>query len=413
MSSKAISAQPTRKALFVLAVCLLVILTFFFWKSFQNGQALFSNDGPLGAQSAGHFKLPGAFFGIWNSLYWLGSEAGSFTPNITGLELFLLGPVGYTNFHGFVALFLLGFCSWLFFYQLRFNAVTCVLAALAAAFNMNFVSNLGWGLSSRALSLAMAFLALAAIESSFRGRSIIKIILAGLATGMSVSEGGDNGAIFSLFVAAFAFVRTWAEEGPAGERIVKGLGRVGIMAACAAVLAAQTLNIFVEVAVKGIVGTEQKQLTPEQQWDWATQWSLPKKETLRVIIPGIYGYKTQSGDGSQYWGGVGRDSRWTPEYGQNGARSSGAGEYAGVLVVLLALWALGQSIRSTGSPYSTVERRMIWFWAVAAVVALGFAWGRYAPFYRIVFSLPYFSAVRNAMKFMHPFHLCLMVLFAF
>jgi hypothetical protein len=376
MSAYSSPRPVARKAFLSLLAFLFIILLFLFWKSFQPGEALFSNDGPLAAQTAATLKTPDAFFGIWNNLYWLGSDGGSFTPNVTGLILFLLGPYKYTNFHAFIALFLLGVCSWVFFRQMRFNPTVCILAALAATLNMNFVSNVGWGLSSRALSLAMAFLALAAIESSFRGRAFIKIILAGLATGMSVSEGGDNGAIFSLFIAAFAFFRTWASETSVGARIGKGLGRVILMAACAAILAAQTLNIFVDTAVKGIVGVEQQARTPEEQWNWATQWSLPKSETLRVIIPGIYGYKMDTPEGGQYWGGVGRDARWKPEFGLDGARSSGAGEYAGVLVVLLSIWAMLQSFRSTGSPYTPIERRMIWFWTIAAFLALGFAWLR-------------------------------------
>jgi hypothetical protein len=47
------------------------------------------------------------------------------------------------------------------------------------------------------------------------------------------------------------------------------------------------------------------------------------------------------------------------------------------------------------------------------LVALLFAWGRHAPFYKIVYSLPYFSTIRNPIKFMHMFHLCLLILFAF
>ena len=172
---------------------------------------------------------------------------------------------------------------------------------------MNFFSNAAWGLSSRALSLGMTFLALAAVQSSLRGRAWLKTGLAGLAIGMSILEGGDNGAIFSLFVAAYTvcLVLFQKPELPWPARLGQGLGRVALMAVCAAVLAAQSLNLFVDVAVKDIVGAQQDTRTKEQQWDWATQWSLPKLETLRVIIPGLYGYRMDTPDGGQYWGAVG------------------------------------------------------------------------------------------------------------
>src|SRR5262245_8308218 len=56
---------------------------------------------------------------------------------------------------------------------------------------------------------------------------------------------------------------------------------------------------------------------------------------------------------------------------------------------------------------------MIWFWSVASLVALALAWGRHAPFYVLLYQAPCFSTIRNPMKFMHPFHLCLMILFAY
>lgn len=56
---------------------------------------------------------------------------------------------------------------------------------------------------------------------------------------------------------------------------------------------------------------------------------------------------------------------------------------------------------------------MIWFWSAAGVVALLLSWGRYAPFYQFVYALPYLSTIRNPMKFMHPLHMVLMILFAY
>ncbi len=404
---EAANGKNPNRSVFLLIAFLGVVSVLLFWPSFKRNQTLFSNDGPLAVQANPSYQLPAAFTGVWVDQHWLGMHGGHFSPNLTGLMRFLLSPLLYTNFHAAIAIVFLGVCAWIFFRQVKFGPWVSCLAALAAAFNTNFVSNAGWGLSSRALSLAMIFLALAAIESSFRRHAIIKTILAGLAIGMSISEGGDNGAIFSLFVAAFAFVRTLLQDGAVGARIAKGVGRVVLMAAFAAVLAAQILNLFVDVAVKGIVGTQQDEMTREQKWDWATMWSLPKSETLRVIIPGLYGYRMDTPEGGQYWGRVGQQP------GVETSRYSGAGEYAGVLVVLIGVFAIAQSFRRTNSPYSELERRMVWFWGAAAVLAMLLGWGRHAPFYQFVYALPYFSTIRNPMKFFHPLHLALMILFAY
>jgi hypothetical protein len=41
------------------------------------------------------------------------------------------------------------------------------------------------------------------------------------------------------------------------------------------------------------------------------------------------------------------------------------------------------------------------------------SWGYHAPFYKLVYSLPYFSTIRNPMKFMHPGHMILIILFGY
>ena len=62
----------------------------------------------------------------------------------------------------------------------------------------------------------------------------------------------------------------------------------------------------------------QRAAAKERQWTFLTQWSLPKMETLRIVIPGLYGYrldtprpydgnKLRSLDGGNYWGSMGQD----------------------------------------------------------------------------------------------------------
>ena len=420
-SSSQSGANRNSKGYLVLAASLGAILMILFFRSFIPHQALFSNDGPLGVQMAEPYRMPGSFFGMWNDLFWLGSDSGSFLPNIYGTSLLIFGPKGYTNFHVLIGLMILGLCAACFFRQLGFKPLVCILGGLAAALNGNFFSNACWGLSSRATSLGMTFLALAAIESGLKSRPILKSILAGLAIGMSICEAGDNGAIFSLFVASYASFRTVFRDGPVGQKLAKAVGKVAVMAVFAALLAAQTLNIFVGTAVKGIAGMEQQAQSKEVRWGWATQWSLPKMEMLRVVIPGLYGYLVNSPDGAEYWGWVGEtpgweenhnDPQWVQTHG-NLPRHSGAGEYGGVLVVLVALWGLAWSKRNSGNTYSESERKQIWFWGLMALMAMLLAWGRWAPFYQFVYALPYFSTIRNPMKFMHPFHMALMILFAY
>ncbi|HJO10182.1 MAG TPA: YfhO family protein, partial [Verrucomicrobiota bacterium] len=91
-------------------------------------------------------------------------------------------------------------------------------------------------------------------------------------------------------------------------------------------------------------------------------------------------------------------------------RHSGSGEYAGIIVVLLAVWALFFAMQKRANIYSPTERRMILFWTVLAVVSLLLAYGRHALFYQLIHQLPFFDTMRNPIKFLHPMHLGLIVL---
>src|SRR5205823_12213884 len=118
-----------------------------------------------------------------------------------------------------------------------------------------------------------------------------KTALAGLAVGLGVMEGFDVGAIFSLFTAAFAFLSVMATRETLGKRIATGAATIALMAICAGLIAAQAVRSLFSTQAKGIVGTAQDEDTKRQRWDAATVGSLPKAETLRVVIPGLFGYR--------------------------------------------------------------------------------------------------------------------------
>jgi hypothetical protein len=247
-------------------------------------------------------------------------------------------------------------------------------------------------------------------------------------------------------------------------------------------MAAYAIVGLVGAAVQGISGTQQDVQTKAMKWDFATQWSLPKRETLSLIIPGLFGDRVDFGDERAYWGGMGRDASWdrfyneklqpgdtvalavpgangvarfqinnngdlalpstapvkaagmtrgelqsylstTPlkgaavEYAQGFMRHTGRGFYFGLLVVILGLWASLQSFRKQDSVFSLPERKMIWFWSVAALISLVAAHGRFSPlrgfYYWIYTILPYSSTVRSPEKFLHVMNLSVLVLFGY
>jgi hypothetical protein len=187
-----------------------------------------------------------------------------------------------------------------------------------------------------------------------------------------VFESFDVGGIFSLYVALFVMAATLIrEKRPLGLQFAKGAGLLGVLALSAALMAGHALSNLMGTEGKA-AAQQQQQLTPEQKWDFATQWSLPKSETLRLAVPGLFGYRLDSEEGSRYWGSVGQSPGWKPGMGGL-ARHSGYGIYAGMLVLLVCLWVLFQALRGEEGEFNSADRRWVFFWIVLIIISVLFA----------------------------------------
>jgi hypothetical protein len=447
--------------LLLLAGVLGAALAVLFYKSFQPHQVLFANDGPLGAMLAECNRLPGRFFGTWRNISWIGSEAPSAAPSLSAILMTIFPPALFLKIYAPATLFFVGFSAWVFFRQLEFNPAVCVLGGIAAGLNMHFLSTACWGLGAWNMSAGMIFLALAALSSKSIKPIWAKAVLAGLAVGLNLIEGFDVGAIMSIYVGIFVLFRAFSQESGLAGKTLRGILTEVLVVCFAGLIAAHTISSLVGTQIEGVTGTQQDTETKERRWDFATQWSLPKLETLRLVTPGVFGYllaqnMTEQDKSAGYWGLVGQDPRivalksedpqvrakvvaqisqisplWPKE--QTGmdssdrhtreaaaadiiqrlgfiARHTGTGEYAGVLVALLAVFALANSCRGPNTPFSPTERRAVWFWAGAALFSILAAWGRHGFLYSFLYRLPYFSTIRNPIKFLHPFHVIWLIL---
>src|SRR6266536_1551214 len=319
--SSALPNTARRRDFLVLVLCLVAVLSILFHKSFEPEQIVFSNDGPLGPNRAQAEYALSHFRGYWQNLNWLGLEYPGFFCDVSSFLMASLntvspdfGPVLFAKIFAPFGVFLLGLSAWFLFRQLRFRPWVCVLGGLATALNTVAFSTACWGLPTWPLAWAMNLFAIAALASpSIRNRTL-RAILAGLAVGLGVMEGFDVGAIFSMFTAAFAFLCVVTTEGLSVRTLTRGFVVVAIMAVSAALIAAQTVSGLIATQVKGVAGMAQDETTKQQRWDEATQWSLPKVETFRFIIPGLFGYRmpelygepAESVNGANYWGAVGQ-----------------------------------------------------------------------------------------------------------
>ncbi|MGH7975494.1 MAG: hypothetical protein ACREDS_01165 [Limisphaerales bacterium] len=401
---------------------LLVVLACLFWRSFLPDYVQFSNDGPLGDQNAAWAHLPSAFTGVWDDLNSIGINNGAWSVDLSILTRWLLGPVGFAKFYVPIALYILGLGALAFFRALKLSPLAATLGALAAMLNSDFFSDACWGVASHEIAFGMDFFALALIVSNSPETPALvrwtRLALAGLAVGINVMEAADIGAIFSLLVAAFVFYKALTEENISIlKKFSRGTARVAIVAIFAGFIALQAVSSLVSTNIQGIAGTQQDAATKAAHWGFATQWSFPKVETLGIIVPGLFGYRMDTPkdmmpalqdayQGGLYWGAIGR--------GVGAMRFCGGGYYAGVLVILIAFWAMVQSFRKQqNSIFPKSHRHSLWFWTALLIVSLLLSWGKFAPFYALLYKLPYFSVIRDPTKFLYVFSWALVVIFAY
>jgi hypothetical protein len=182
--------------------------------------------------------------------------------------------------------------------------------------------------------------------------------------------------------------------------------RLAIVVGFSVWIAAYALSTLIGTQIQGVAGMGEDAQARQQRWQFVSGLSFPKLEVVRMAVPGLMGIRSISSGAETYWGSVGGDI--------SPPRFNGGSEYVGVVVLIVAAWAAARALSgSAGQPYSDRERKLIGFWAATALVTLLLAFGHYAPFYQLVFALPYFSTIRGPMKFLHVTHVALLILFAY
>jgi hypothetical protein len=323
----------------LLLAILFAALSLLCYQAYQAHWTMWANDGHLGALENTSIRtrplLRGIFTGEWVDMWWIGFEAPAASPTVSMILLTMVSPEMFLKIYAPFTMLLLGFSAWVLFRQLKFAPMACVLGGLAAGLNMHCFSNGCWGTGQWNISIAMMFLAVAAIVTDNIRQVWIKAILAGLATGMAVMEGFDSGAILSVYLGVFVLFFCWITETTRGKRISKSVWAGMVVVLSAVMIAASTISTLVGTQIQGIAEAGD---TPQAKYDKATMWSLPKMESLRVIIPGLFGYRiaqyttppppalafllSNSGDSngespaaidvsSAYWGKVGEDPQIT------------------------------------------------------------------------------------------------------
>lgn len=154
-----------------------------------------------------------------------------------------------------------------------------------------------------------------------------------------------------------------------------------------------------------------------ENWIFATNWSLPPEDVAEFIVPGIFGDSSYQLP-YPYWGRLGQSDGWTPEsrtmpnYRQHTV-------YLGVFTVGFGLFAVliwWQRRRRVVEVAGVADSESLLladvpFWLVAGGACLLLAMGRYTPFYRLFYAIPYMDLIRCPVKFHHLVEICAAFLF--
>jgi len=220
----------------------------------------------------------------------------------------------------------------------------------------------------------------------------------------------DRGAIASLLIAAL-YLAPILRRPPLCD-VWTNLRHLILCAGTALLI---SLASFMALFQGQIVGVKiGGQTHYEQTYKMCTQFSLGPQETLTYLIPGFFGWHSNSDEGP-YWGWIGQWPGWSLHH--QGMRNfnlaiSTTGTAATVLALMGVCALLPGSL--LGSAQITDRSRFFGRVLLAlGTITLVLSWGYHTPLYRPLFALPLMDKWRNPLKWLEMTNFALVTLSAF
>lgn len=265
--------------------------------------------------------------------------------------------------------------------------------------------------------LPAAVFMLGFIARAVAGPSLAHFAAVSLCAAWGMAVQPDIMGMFLVLGAVYGFVLSvehWPKEKP-----TRFVSRLFVGGAIASVVAALHAIPIWQFARQTILPAREASMgvTPEQRWEFASNWSMPPEEMAEFIAPCIFGAETDDRE-RPYWGRLGRTLDWeTTRTGFRNFRQHTV--YLGAIPLMLATYGVASVLRRprrTALPSCDAAgpnaRADVAFWATTGTIALLLALGRYFVLFRWFHALPFFSSVRCPVKFMHIVDVSLAVLFA-
>lgn len=335
----------------------------------------------------------------WKAVPLLGKPAGVGVNLLHLLLLALRDGVLWNNwYHGLGCLI----ASVFLLRHLRASGISAwaaTLSALAAFWIGVNLTILYAGHPAKPYIVMLFVAALIPIARAISG-SVAHSLLWGGCVGLMFVHQPDVATFFAVFAGGYFLFRLVRELGFKSPLLWARALVPALMLAF--VFACGPLLSGYKTSVENTVQTQVQ--TPEQKWNYITQWSFPPEESIAFIAPGYTGWRSGEPEGP-YWGRMGRSAGWeqTRQGFQNFKLEN---MYLGFIPIAFALFALFSCRRSK-------QRAEILFWGGAAVVALLLSFGKFFPLYSLFYKLPVVNNIRNPNKFLQVFQVCLAILTAY
>lgn len=403
-----------KKINLIIIAILVVAIASVFVPVLLSDKSLWGPDDMAHASVVRKLHLPTSMYGLWlNSLCGIRSVPYGLVPG--GMLLLFLPPLLAHVFAYIFDVILLIFAMFFLLRGFKIKGPPLYIAALAMGLSFHSFTIISAGHLGKFHMMPMAVFMLAFLDRAIKQRSLFYFALTGLAAGFGITAQADVMFVFALLGAAYGvyrFVTEWPKE-----KWIRYCSTVAIGVAIAGIM----FFAITAVSLKSLTGNtlgsraELSGNTPEQKWEFATNWSLPPEDMLEFITPCVRGIETSDPQGP-YWGRLGQTKGWmTHHQGLRNLRQHTV--YLGVLQLVFALFAIVVvfSRRKDAEEDDGLKNHKgeVIFWSGVFIVAVLMALGRYFPLYKLFYMLPYASSMRAPVKFMHVVEVSLAILFAF
>lgn len=373
------------------AVFLILYTLLMFRVVWPADQVIHSTDYNYGLMSMYKAEMPESLFSGFQRGFPLLGRAGHMPPTWTNLTLALLPVDTYMAWiYGINLLlasaFLIGFL------RLRgFDWLPCLFGALTAFWLGSNLTLIYPGHLEKYGVLLFASASLYCLEQTLQTRSIRWSILSGGSLGWMFMHQADLALFFGFLLGAYYLCGI--------PRRFKTVVRLSLpMLAVASLFVWESYHTSMETQVRNVAVLQEG--SPEEKWEFATQWSWPPRESLDLIAPGYWGWMSFHAR-VPYHGEMGQSPEWA-EQQQGFPNFKLESQYLGILPLALCIIA-----------WRGIRKKQRLFWSLALGVSFILACGHYTPIYRLFFQLPLVSSIRNPNKFLQVFQLTVGILSAY